>query len=179
MTEAYIANAGFNPSSPISNLRQGREGSIAEQVMNATLLQRGAQIKKLLDPRRDIDDECGFPKNHELTMAQYQYLYDREAVATRVVEVLPDESWKVQPTIFEVQDIDTETEFEKGWNELSRSMRSGDGEKSWFGGKQNQEGSSIWEYLHRIDKLSGIGAFGCILLGLDDGVDLRKPVIKG
>ena len=38
-------------------------------------LMRSQFLTKLLDPRRDIDDECGYPK--EISPQQYRYLYDR------------------------------------------------------------------------------------------------------
>ena len=33
-----------------------------------------------------------------------------------------------------------------------------------------------WHYLHRVDGLSGIGSFGILLLGFDDGGELSDPV---
>src|SRR5690606_20279735 len=34
----------------------------------------------------------------------------------------------------------------------------------------------VWEILERIDILSGIGGYGVLLLGLNDGEDLSEPV---
>lgn len=122
---------------------------------NASLL-RSELIQTLLDPRRDIDTECGYPTL--ITMDFYNKLYSREGVAKRVVRCLPEESWSLQPEIYETED-DEETEFEKAFNLL-------------------KDKKSIFQMLQRVDELSGIGRFGILLLGLDDGLELSEPVVK-
>lgn len=125
---------------------------------------------KFMDPRRSIEDECGFPVTNNIGIrTHYKELYDREGVATRVVQVMPDECWAVQPDIVEDEDPDTETAFEAAFNEMSQGLRG----QSWYKGN---EGSPFWEVLRRADILSGIGFFGVILLGLDDGAELEEPV---
>lgn len=162
------------------NLHANRE--FLDLCMNASM-SRKEMLDKLMDPRRDINDECGYPKTHTLKVQDYRDMYDREAIATRVVEVLPKESWQVQPRVFEDEDVDTETEFEKAWDELGKGLRGGSpeddkqtkkvGNGSWY---QQEEGSAVWEYLLRADVLSGIGSYGVLLLGVDDGKDLREPL---
>lgn len=127
-------------------------------------------FNRLLDPRRDIEDECGYPRiDMPVNIELMRLLYDREAIAARVVEVLPKESWQSQPSIFEDEDADTETEFETAWNGLADNLRG----NSWF---HQEEGSPIWDHLCRADILSGIGHFGIILLGIGDGLPLDQPV---
>lgn len=138
-------------------------------VTNATLGIRQGLIRTAFDPRRDINDECGYPSGTDLDLTKLQDLYDREAIAARVVQVLPRESWQVQPTVYESEDSETITAFEEAWDALGAGLR---GEYSWF---SEEEGSPVWEYLKRADELSGIGAFGVILLGLDDGLPLSEP----
>lgn len=137
-------------------------------VHNATLT-RTNLIRRLLDERRDIDDECGYPK--DITADQYKILYDRESIATRVVQVWPRECWKVTPELFEDEDPNTETEFELAWKGLGKNLRGG----SWFEG---EEGNPLWEWLERIDELSGVGAYGVLLIGFNDGQkDMSQPVV--
>lgn len=128
-----------------------------------------SRINQFMDPRRNINDECGYPETHQITDSDYQDFYDRESVATRVVDVLPEESWQVQPTVFEDDDVENVTDFEEAWKELDHSLRG----TSWY---KQEDGSVVWEYLLRADKLSGIGAFGVLLLGIDDGGDLKEPL---
>lgn len=111
-------------------------------------------MKNLLDPRRDIDAECGYSK--EITLDQYTYMYRRNGIAQRVVDIWPDESWVVNPDISQNEE-EEQTEFEEAWQLL-------------------EEAFSLYSFMHRIDKLSGIGSFGVILLGIGDGKELNQPV---
>ncbi len=119
------------------------------------------------DDRRDYDHECGWPK--DISIDQYRRMYERNPIAARVVQVFPKESWQVTPDIYENEDPKVKTPFEIKWEELSKSIRP---ERSYF---QSKKGSPIWEYLKRADQLSGIGRYGVMLIGLDDGSNLSKP----
>ena len=144
----------------------------ALDVVNASLLSRQELWRRQMDPRRDVNAECGFPD--PVTTPLYKEMWDREAVAARVVQVFAQESWQVQPTVYEDEDPEVETEFELAWDELGKSLR---GEQSWF---KDEQGSPIWSLLARADELSGIGSFGVILLGFADGEeDLSQPLKKG
>ncbi len=121
-------------------------------IENASSI-RSTLMTKLFDPRRDIDEECGYDK--EISIAQYTKLYEREGVAQRVVAIMPTDSWAMDPEIQDNEESD-ETEFEKAWKELQKEM-------------------NLYHYLHRVDELSGIGRFGVLLLGLSDGENLSKP----
>jgi hypothetical protein len=139
-------------------------------AMNTALTLRHRFWEQMLDDRRDIDHECGYPKTAELTIAHYRQLYDREGIANRVVGILPDESWVVNPSLFEDEDPTTLTPFEIEFASLAKSLR-GD---SWYESEEG-EGHPIWEYCHRIDRLSGIGHFGVLLVGINDGKTLDQP----
>ena len=138
------------------------------RVDNATL-GRSMLTANPFDPKKDIDADCGYPKTASITTDNYKDFYDRMAIATRVVEVLPDESWLVQPLVFEDKDPETETEFEKAWEALGKNLTA----QGWF---ESKEKNPIWEYLHRVDVLSGIGSFGVFLLGVNEGSDLAGPM---
>lgn len=116
---------------------------------------RGAAFNFLLDGAKDIDAECGYPP--WLMPQQYNYMFDREPIANRVVTCLPEETWAEDPEIWEDDDPDTETPFEETWAAL-------------------EEQHNLFSMLQRADVLSGIGQFGIILIGIDDGKDLREPV---
>lgn len=124
-----------------------------EMAANEFLL-RSQLLQKMLDPRRDIDNECGYPK--EISTAQYKLLYDREGIANRVVRILPEECWRISPTVYETEDPEDKTEFEKAFDNLELT-------------------NHIWHYLRKVDELSGVGRFGILLLGLDDGANLSEP----
>ena len=125
----------------------------ADLIFNA-LTARRDWIKTMLDPRRDIDEECGYATVIE--DRQYRLMYDRE-LGRRVVGIYPEECWKLPPVIAEDPDPDTETEFEKALEDLD---------------KRHQ----LLHYMHRVDEMSGVGQYGVLLWGLSDGAQLHEPV---
>lgn len=111
-------------------------------------------LNKLFDPRRDIDEECGYSK--VISMTEYRRMYDR-GMGRRVVDVYPSETWKVFPKIYEDPDPENNTPFEEAIEDLDKRHH-------------------LLYYLQRADELSGIGHYGVILWGLDDGKVLTEPV---
>jgi hypothetical protein len=83
-------------------------------------------------------------------------MYDREGIGSRVVAVYPEGSWASSPELSESDGIEY-TEFELAWNTLLDKL-------------------NIWHYLHRADEISGIGRFGVMLIGFNDGLDYEQPV---
>ncbi len=128
---------------------------------------------KLTDRRRDIDQECGYLKTEELTAQEYRAMYEREPIASRVVELEPLETWKVQPAVYETEDSGAATPFEDAWDEVTTGMVG----NRWY---KSEESNPVWDYFRRADILSGIGSYGVMLLGFDDvdgqTVTLKDPV---
>jgi len=139
-------------STPDETLTANRE--FVELVGNVMSLRQElfAQLLDLGD--RNINASCGYPDN--ITTEQYQAMYDREGIATRVVGVLPEESWAEDPTVTETEEPE-KTEFEEAVDALVRDH-------------------NLWHYLQRVDEQSGIGEYGVLLLGIDDGKLLSEPV---
>lgn len=103
---------------------------------------------------RDYDREFKFPKF--ISKEMYKHLYDRNAVANRVVTLYPQACWLSDPIVYDYEKPQ-ESEFEKAWKALAK--------------KHN-----LYTFLKRADILSGIGAYGVILLGIDDRKPLHEPV---
>ena len=131
-----------------------REDALSGVLRFNASLMRSDAIQRLLNPDKDINYSCGYPNT--ITIDDYKGMYARDGVANRVVNIFPDESWAIFPEIYETEDSD-KTVFEQAWDDL-------------------EENKNLFHYLHRADKLSGVGAFGVLLLGLDDGKDLDQPV---
>jgi hypothetical protein len=138
-----------------------------QSLVTNLIMHRAELMRQSLEPGRDLDKDCNYPE--EPTPADYQKLYDRLGPATRVVQVYPRECWQVQPTVYEDEDPDVVTTFEEAWDELGQGLRS---DRSFY---QDEAGSPVWEYLLRADELSGVGQYGAILLGLNDGLPLNEP----
>lgn len=146
--------------------------AVQEMVRNAYVM-RNEYMDRFLDGRRDLNSECNYPNGEFLEVDWYRGLYAREAIARRVVHLWPEETWQAQPDIYEDEDPENETEFEKAVDQLGVNLLSRGSRYSPKGGSQG--GNIIWSYLKRADILSGIGTFGVILLGLNDGNLLETP----
>lgn len=120
---------------------------------NATLLRREV-LQNILGETRDLNFECHYPD--VLGISHYKAMWDREGLGTRVVSAYPEESWAMPPEIFEQEKAD-DTEFEKALKVLIN-------------------GRNLFSFMERADTLSGIGQYGILLIGINDGLSLDKPV---
>lgn len=166
MAKKRTANSKSQELQALKKIERMVEESSVE-VHNA-VQSRSHHIEKLLDPRRDIDDDCGYPHEDALTVDDFWQLYSREGVAERVNDILPEECWKSTPSVYETDDTDDETEFELAFKNLLKE------EFNHY--SPEEQCHPLWNYLERVDKLSGIGRYGLILLGLTDGKDFSEPV---
>ena len=104
---------GANGPSPDASLvlSEANQNALVRAViqnsrdMVANLSDRSRMSQALSDPRRDIHAEAGYPGYGMLRVCHYQQLYDRESIARRVVEVLPRESWLIQPEVRKLSQI--------------------------------------------------------------------------
>lgn len=134
---------------PLSRTRM-----LLNELIENTIISRTALMKKMFDPRRDIDAECGYPQY--ISIEEFKQMYDREGIGHRVVTIWPEETWVQDPMVYENEESD-ETEFELAFKAIEKRL-------------------NLFHYMHRIDELSGIGEFGVMLLGLDDGKKLHEAV---
>lgn len=144
------------------------------ELITHAVTTRASLFQQFLDPRRDYNRECGYPETPNMkgwgagSQNVYQEMYDRDPIARRVISLLPQECWQIQPEVFEDEDPDVTTPFEQAWEQVCKRLRG----ESWY---QDPEGNPVWEMLKRADELSGIGHFGVIFLGIDDKKDPREP----
>lgn len=166
------------PAAKATSNGDGRP-TLNQLIVQATGLMANAQFSRGslarlgvgddFDPRRSINEDCGYPATEHIRDIDYKNMYVRNPIANRVVQILPMESWQVQPGIVEDEDPDNTTPFEARWNELGDNFQG----KSW---RKDKENNPVLEYLQRVDQDSGIGAYGVLLLGLDDSKPLHEPV---
>ncbi len=160
-----------SPEVTADNVRKSLDAMTNNQVAeiyNSLQLRREWVIQQYLDHRKDIDAECGYPHTTELTPELYHRLYERQPIAARVVDIFPEECWQVLPELYEVED-ENETPFEIAFKELGNKLS---GTSLW----QDEENNPIWRYLYRLDKLCGVGRYGCLMLGVDDGEALDQEL---
>ena len=130
---------------------------LQEKMIDNAYTMRREIIEKMTDETRDIDLECGYPTT--LKIADYEIVFGRNGIGTRVVMLWPEECWNTTPDITEGEDTE-ETAFEKAWKDLEKKFR-------------------VLDYLFRADVLSGVGRYGALLIGVSDGLTLDMPVVAG
>jgi hypothetical protein len=101
---------------------------------------------------RDIYDEAGWKKNP--CFADFKRLLERQDIARTLVSAYPEATWREPPRVRE-DDSDEETEFERAF-------------------KEHAESTNLWHYMTRFDIMCGVGSYGAMLLGLDDG----RPLVE-
>lgn len=128
-------------------------------LSNIIMVRNNYMVKlgKSFGGKRDIYTECGYPR--AMTYDHYWARYERQDIATRIVDAYPDATWRSQPAVFETDNKD-ETAFENEWTALTRKI-------------------DVMGYLCRLDKLCGIGQYAVLLLGLDGAEPMDKPVGSG
>jgi len=132
-----------------------RNGFNVLQLVRNDILTRIDAFRRWFDPRgRKIDEECGHPD--VIQIQEYQYKWERGDIARRIISLWPEETWSQLPDIYETEDPE-ETPFEKAWKELNTQF-------------------NLLPILLRGDIISGIGRFGVLVLGIDDGEQLLNPL---
>ena len=93
-----------------------------------------------------------------ITNGQYRAEYLRGGLAGRVVDVMPDACWRGDPPmeLIEDEDPDVDTPFEKAWQDFDTKMQA-------------------CSKLHRLDKLSRLSQFACLLLGAKGELETELP----
>jgi hypothetical protein len=91
--------------------------------------------------------------------------YTRDDIAGRIVDLPAQDTWKKRPILIDDKsrsdDEEPTSEFIKAWQMLTDT----DGD----------EAINAYHYFERIDRLSGIGRFGVLIIGVRDGKKLDEP----
>lgn len=119
--------------------------------------------------RRDINAAAGYDQT--ITYSQYLARYLRQDVARRIVNIVADETWRLMPYLLDGADATNgqeDTPFALAWLRIAQGA-STDAETR----------RGLVHYLHRLDRVSGIGRYGVIYLGLADGKAPEEPAEAG
>jgi len=109
--------------------------------------------------KRDIYDALGYPKNIKYT--DYAVRYARQDIAGAVIDRPADATWDGDLELLEGED-DKDTRLEEAWRKLRDDLK-------------------LVSIFNRADKLSGIGKYAVLVLGLSDVKkveDFALPVTK-
>ena len=133
---------------------EGKDKALGEQlsrlqVLNSMVVGRmnlAAQLGQQYGTDRDIYEALGY--KIAITYKDYMARYIRQDIAKAIIDKPVNATWQGGFTITESDD-DEETALEKAWEELDKSIQT-------------------LNRFVRLDKLSGIGSYGVLLLGFDD-----------
>lgn len=106
--------------------------------------------------KRDLYKALGYES--EPTFTSYYARYKRQDIAKPIVNALPDACWRLVPEIADAEK--DESPFEDALRDIINT-------------------ANAWHYFARADRISGIGQYGCLLLGFADGGDLAQPLQNG
>lgn len=106
---------------------------------------------------RDYYSILGYPE--EPTIADYRGKFERDGLAAIIVEFPAAETWRDKPTIRDGEDKDAkdDTQFTRAWRDLAERLR-------------------VYHYCRRVDTLTGLGQYGCLLIGTAGSTELSQPV---
>lgn len=108
------------------------------------------------DGDRDYYAVLGYPT--KISPSDYMERYERQNIASRVVDLPATDTWKSPPQVSE--DDNSETDFVKQWDILTKRL-------------------GVFNALGRVDRLSGIGRFGVLLMGFKGEGEPLDPVEAG
>jgi hypothetical protein len=93
--------------------------------------------------------------------SDYRARYDRDPIASRIIEFPPEETWRDTPTIKDGKDKDAkdDTPFCDAWSAFAERLH-------------------VYSYCQRVDTLAGIGTFGLLHIGVAGEGDLQAPVMR-
>lgn len=109
---------------------------------------------------RDLYQALGYPTT--LKFADFYGRYVRQEIAKAIIDRPVKATWRGALELVE-SSVAEDTEFEKAWRLLDKKLK-------------------LRSRLSRVDRLTGIGRYGVILLGLNDvrkTEDFQKPVLPG
>lgn len=109
--------------------------------------------------KRDLYEILGYKK--ELMFQDFYNKYKRQDLAKTLINAPVEYSWREKPIIIDQADSegDKASSFQTQWEELV-------------------DDKNIYSHLMRADRLSGIGCFGLLLIGVNDKKELSEPIGK-
>ena len=138
-------------------------------LANASLIQERQEAfgnyGKQYENERNIVKAAGYKAVR--IFDDYLSKYTFQPVAYRVVNAPVDATWREPPTL--TDGAKTDTPFINTWNILVNFGKD-------TTTTEIHDQKSIWHYCDRVDRLAGIGRYGGLLLGVNDGSSYDQPL---
>lgn len=127
--------------------------AMSSLVARASLANR---LGKTFGGDRDIYLSLGYKKTLEFD--DYNERYRRGGIAGRIVDAPAAITWRNEPSLVEIGSTGEITKFEQAWVDLATRLQ-------------------LYHFLERADKVSGIGRYGVLLIGVRGGRALEEPLV--
>jgi len=131
-------------SAPVQKQMRDIFLSINSEIQTRTALI--SKLGKMYEGSRDLYTALGYKTT--LDIKDFKAQYERGEFGYRLTNAYPDACWKIPPSVYETMDNKI-TAFEKSWEELIKAI-------------------PVFHYIMRADRLSGIGSYGVLYMGMDD-----------
>ena len=128
----------------VENLTPQQMHVLASEILSRANL--AAKLGQQFGGERDLYKALGYPK--DLVYNDFWSQYSRQDIAKAIIDRPVKATWQGQLELIESEDAE-KTEFEQAWYDLNKKFK-------------------LRSLLSRVDRLTGIGRYGVLLLGLDD-----------
>lgn len=132
--------------------------------MNSILLDRmklAQQLGQQYGGDRNLYTALGYPT--AISYQQFLGKYERQDIAGRIVDLPAKDTWRKPPVIM---DVTSNTEEDEPGSPFIQGM------------KYLIDKRRLWHYMARIDRLSGVGRFGVLLIGASGATPLSTELPK-
>lgn len=148
LDESATGPASENTSEKLQQFQRMGEMAARDLLSNSALpisRKTVSEAGEQFDGKRMVDEILGYPQNPDVNT--FRSYYDDRAIASVIVDRPANDSWRENPIIKDGSD--GESDFVNEWEALVKKHK-------------------IYNQLERLDRLTGIGRFGALLMGFDD-----------
>lgn len=139
-------------------------------MMGRTRLEGGAGVGIQYGGNRDIYTAAGYKSL--VTFADVLSAEEREHIASRIISIFPEYTWRETPEMIDGPDPEgsRETEFCQAFTRV------------WRSGSMTEDGDTrigLDYHLPELDRVAGLGKYAVLFLGFAGEDDLSQPITKG
>lgn len=135
----------------------GKVQTLSIDEREASILQHYSSIRTMLSSvmgrqykgKRNLYEALGYPVEEELDYTYYYAKYQRQDIASAVIDRPADKTWTGVIQLLEENTIPTDSELSKAWHLLDKKFKTK-------------------PLLKKLDKMASLGTFALLLFGFDD-----------
>ena len=130
-------------------------GAVSELLGRARFADR---VGSSFGGKRNVQKVLGYKRN--LVFKDYLHKYLRQDVAAKIIDIPAEDTWRKQPTLIDGEQASDQTGLSRAFMDLVKRHR-------------------LFHHLQKVDRLTGLGRYGVLLIGLEGDGNLAEPVKSG